>query len=626
MDRTAFISHASEDSGAAEKITAFLEKSGISCWIAPRDVRPGQEYAAEIVRGIAQSAVMVLVLSENANDSTFVKREVERAVSQGKPIFPIRVREVKPSQSLELFISSHHWIDAWKPPLEQYMDRLVEAINIVVSGDSTGGAGTAAAAPIQAPAPSGTAAPGKPLHRAAMTVAGLLILAGAALSVKYFLTDPSATEPGNPQQAGNREYTLPSNEQVEVRSSAIPDDPTPAVSRAPAGSNHTASLREEEAGNPGFVEEGQDDTVSISSLMKSLEGKSGAQRFQAIQMFENILPDKLSTDQALAIIDTSAYRLQALQFLQKRLPRTLSYEDFLKIVDPTRGADRFNTIREFANQAPDSLTTDQVLTLLESSAYRLQALQLLQKRLPRTLSYEDFLKIVDPTKGAERFSTIQEFANQAPDSLTTDQVLTLLESSAYRLQGLQLLQKRLPRTLSYEDFLKIVDPTKGAERFSTIQEFANQAPDSLTTDQVLTLLESSAYRLQGLQLLKKRLPRTLSYEDFLKIVDPTKGAERFSTIQEFANQAPDSLTTDQILRIVSSSAYRLEALELLKSRLPKSLSYDELVKIIDPVKAGERYKTINAFAEYAPDGLSDTQIDRLIESSSYPDQARKLFN
>ncbi len=564
MDRTAFISHASKDSGAAEKITAFLEKSGISCWIAPRDVRPGQEYAAEIVRGIAQSAVMVLVLSENANDSTFVKREVERAVSQGKPIFPIRVREVKPSQSLELFISSHHWIDAWKPPLEQYMDRLVEAINIVVSGDSQGGAGTTAAAPVQAPAPSGSAAPGKPLQRVALTAAGLLILAGAALSVKYFLADPSATEPGNPQQAENREYTLPSNEQVEVWSSAIPDDPIPAVARVQAGSNHTASLREEEVGNPGFVEEGQDDTVSISSLLKSLEGKSGAQRYQAIQTFENILPNKLSSDQALAIIDTSAYRLQALQ--------------------------------------------------------------LLQKRLPRTLSYEDFLKIVDPTKGAERFNTIKEFASQAPDSLTTDQVLTLLESSAYRLQGLQLLQKRLPRTLSYEDFLKIVDPTKGAERFNTIKEFANQAPDSLTTDQVLTLLESSAYRLQGLQLLQNRLPSTLSYEDFLKIVDPTKGADRFNTIKEFASFAPSALTVDQMLRIVSNSAYRLQALELLKSRLPRSLSYDELVKIIDPVKAGERYKTINAFAQYAPDGLSDNQIDRLIESSSYPDQARKLFD
>jgi hypothetical protein len=100
----------------------------VSCWIAPRDVRPGSEYASEIIDGIKSSAVFVLVLSEHANTSEFVKREVERAVSKGKPIFPVRVREVIPSKSLELFISSAEWIDAWQPPIEQYLERLAESI------------------------------------------------------------------------------------------------------------------------------------------------------------------------------------------------------------------------------------------------------------------------------------------------------------------------------------------------------------------------------------------------------------------------------------------------------------------------------------------------------------------
>ena len=62
--------------------------------------------------------------SPRTPQSIFVKREVERAVSKGKPVFPIRVREVMPSRSLELFISSAHWIDAWKPPMEKYLERL----------------------------------------------------------------------------------------------------------------------------------------------------------------------------------------------------------------------------------------------------------------------------------------------------------------------------------------------------------------------------------------------------------------------------------------------------------------------------------------------------------------------
>ena len=118
VTKLAFISHASEDAAVAQVITDYLERNGVSCWIAPRDADPGSDYSSEIIEGIKSSAVFVLVLSENANKSAFVKREVERAVSKGKPVFPIRVREVLPSKALELFISSAHWIDAWKPPLE----------------------------------------------------------------------------------------------------------------------------------------------------------------------------------------------------------------------------------------------------------------------------------------------------------------------------------------------------------------------------------------------------------------------------------------------------------------------------------------------------------------------------
>ena len=128
MAKTAFISYASEDEAVANTICAYLERNAVSCWIAPRDVRPGAEYASEIIDGIKTSAVFVLVLSEHANTSEFVKREVERAVSKGKPIFPVRVREVAPSKSLELFISSAEWIDAWQPPIEQYLERLAESI------------------------------------------------------------------------------------------------------------------------------------------------------------------------------------------------------------------------------------------------------------------------------------------------------------------------------------------------------------------------------------------------------------------------------------------------------------------------------------------------------------------
>jgi TIR domain len=125
---SAFISHDSQDAGVAQKVCAELERSGFRCWAAPRDVRPGQEYAEEIVRGIELSKCLVLILSKRANSSNFVRAEVERADSKGKPIFPFRVEDVLPSRSLELFISTKHWIDAWQGSLAQHTDRLAKEI------------------------------------------------------------------------------------------------------------------------------------------------------------------------------------------------------------------------------------------------------------------------------------------------------------------------------------------------------------------------------------------------------------------------------------------------------------------------------------------------------------------
>jgi TIR domain len=125
---SAFISHASDEAEIASKVCSQLESTGFRCWIAPRDVRPGQDYPEEIIRGIEQSKCLVLILSQKANNSKFVRSEVERAYSKGKPVFPVRIEEVLPSRALELFISTKHWIDAWHGDLSDHAASLANEI------------------------------------------------------------------------------------------------------------------------------------------------------------------------------------------------------------------------------------------------------------------------------------------------------------------------------------------------------------------------------------------------------------------------------------------------------------------------------------------------------------------
>lgn len=125
---SAFISHAKADEKKARAIAEGLESRGFKCWIAPRDVKAGRSYGDEIIRGIESTRSFVLVLSKASNDSAFVAREVERAVSKKKPIFAVRIGNVEPAPSLELFISGTQWIDAFSGRLGPHADRLASLL------------------------------------------------------------------------------------------------------------------------------------------------------------------------------------------------------------------------------------------------------------------------------------------------------------------------------------------------------------------------------------------------------------------------------------------------------------------------------------------------------------------
>ena len=81
-----FVSYASQDKAVADAVVAALERAGLRCWIAPRDVTPGAHYADEIISAITGARALILVLSDSALTSKHVGKEVERASSKGRPI------------------------------------------------------------------------------------------------------------------------------------------------------------------------------------------------------------------------------------------------------------------------------------------------------------------------------------------------------------------------------------------------------------------------------------------------------------------------------------------------------------------------------------------------------------
>jgi hypothetical protein len=119
-----FISYSSKDKATADAVCALLEQEGIRCWIAPRDVLPGEAWPSSIIQAISTTKIFVLIFSSFSNASAQIKREVERAANREIPIIPFRIDDVTADQYLEYFISSPHWMDAFTPPLDQHIQQL----------------------------------------------------------------------------------------------------------------------------------------------------------------------------------------------------------------------------------------------------------------------------------------------------------------------------------------------------------------------------------------------------------------------------------------------------------------------------------------------------------------------
>lgn len=80
MVNDVFVSYASKDKHIADAIVAALEARRVYCWIAPRDVPAGSEWAASIIDAISAGRAMIVVLSrsgfttwDNAGTCTFAR-------------------------------------------------------------------------------------------------------------------------------------------------------------------------------------------------------------------------------------------------------------------------------------------------------------------------------------------------------------------------------------------------------------------------------------------------------------------------------------------------------------------------------------------------------------------------
>lgn len=143
-----FISYSTKDRQQAYEIRTFLTGKGISCWMAPESIPTGSNYTKEIPVAIRTCRVFLLILSENAQQSPWVLRELDGAVNNNRYILPYLLDEKPMEDEFQFLLTGCQWHPSWQEnALEGLAARILALLPPPVKEDPV------PAAPVSVPEP-----------------------------------------------------------------------------------------------------------------------------------------------------------------------------------------------------------------------------------------------------------------------------------------------------------------------------------------------------------------------------------------------------------------------------------------------------------------------------------------
>ncbi len=107
-----FISYSSKDKQIADVLCSQMEQNGYSCWIAPRDIIPGEDWARSINTAITAAKVFIVIYSRNSCESSQVPKEIGIAGARDLSIIPYKIDDTPLSGDFEYYLLGCHWVAA----------------------------------------------------------------------------------------------------------------------------------------------------------------------------------------------------------------------------------------------------------------------------------------------------------------------------------------------------------------------------------------------------------------------------------------------------------------------------------------------------------------------------------
>lgn len=106
-----FLSYSHKNTAEAEACLAILRDAGHQCWI-DREMPPGCIWRDELTRSLVSADVFCVLLSEPANRSDDVLKEISIAAQKKAPILAIRLDRTDLPQQYAYELTARQWLDA----------------------------------------------------------------------------------------------------------------------------------------------------------------------------------------------------------------------------------------------------------------------------------------------------------------------------------------------------------------------------------------------------------------------------------------------------------------------------------------------------------------------------------
>lgn len=126
--RFIFISYASDDEDKMLPIVEYLESRNLSCWYAPRNIPPGENYPIRIAEDLQKAGAVLVLITEKVGESQYVPKEVNRAIDYMKFVIPVLVDGSPIPTSLELDLGNIQHVDLQEEGFENlatYLETLL---------------------------------------------------------------------------------------------------------------------------------------------------------------------------------------------------------------------------------------------------------------------------------------------------------------------------------------------------------------------------------------------------------------------------------------------------------------------------------------------------------------------